>query len=189
MTKNSCDRSLLSQVSICQIAPGRLSADTPVSSRNDELQEDGRALWLAPGEASRVNPPAPQQSRHGGGACGRWSHSGHCRRHRPWHDNSSSSSMRSEPTAEPAAEANGDVSGEWVNVSQRWWGVFFPLSTQISGWDSPIPSGALSHCQTHSAQAGTQVRTQPAHRAFTPATVTHKRESFPSNACWMSYSC
>lgn len=103
-------------------------------------------------------------------------HSGHCRRHRPWHDSSfsSSSSMRNEPTAEPAAKANGDFSGEWVNVSQCWWGVFFPLSTQIPGWDIPIPSGALSHCQTHSAQAGTQVRTQPAHRAFTPATMTQK---------------
>lgn len=97
MTKNSCERSLLSQPSIFQAAPGRLSADTPVSSRNDELQEDGRALWLAPGEASGVwihlyqSKATEAESLHGRGACGscgRWSsHSGHCRRHKPWHGN------------------------------------------------------------------------------------------------------
>lgn len=119
----------------------------------------GRTLWLAPGEASGVwthlyqSKATMAESLQGRGtccSCGRWrSHSGHCRRHKPWHGNSfkTSSSMRNEPIAEPTAKANEDFSGDSVNASQCWWtnGEFSSLSPCRSQDAKPIPS--MSHSQ------------------------------------------
>lgn len=200
MTKNSWDRSLLSQLSLCQTAPGRLSADTPVSSRNDELQEDGRALWLAPGEASWALIPLYQskgtvaESLHGGGACcscERWSsHSGHCRRHKPLHGNTVSApawGMSPQLSQLLKQMRTSQVTGL---MSARADEGFSSLSAYRSQDANPIPSMSRSqwgsvtlpptscspgHQSRHpegpqNPRLGYRSGHSPAHRAFTAAT-------------------
>lgn len=162
MNKNSYDRSLLSQLSLCQAAPGRLSADAPVSWWKWGLRRGvAGALWLDPGEASRVwihphwNKSTPPESLHGGGACcsrGRQSsHSGHCRTHAnqgtiTQFQDKTSSSTRNEPAAHPKQINISPLAGLPPASADKRVTSSLPFSTQITGSRSCPQQGQLASC-------------------------------------------
>jgi len=122
MHKNSCDKSLLPQLSLCQATPGRPSANTPVSWWKQRIRRGvAEALWLAPDEASKQrihlywSKTALAGSSYGGGTyCSseRWtSHFWVLQEAQNQGtimqlQDKTSSSTKNKPTADPTAKAD-----------------------------------------------------------------------------------